>query len=248
MSDFHCYIDEAGDEGIGTGGTRWFVLGALVVPSEDDLALSEVVPTIKKRLGKDPAGYDLHWRYVDDHRTKKFISQSIGSKPVTFSCIVVDKEDKRIRQSRGLKQKYALYFYSTRYLIERLSWLARDSGRVAHLTFEYRSNLDYDELREYWRYLRILVTEIHWPAVDWRNFKIHPRGLSRWLQASDACCGAVFAALEPDRFGNIEDSYVLALKNIFYRRGSNVFSYGLKFMPTAARRGAAETYSWLEEI
>jgi len=29
--DFNCYIDESGDEGMETGGSRWFILGALIV-------------------------------------------------------------------------------------------------------------------------------------------------------------------------------------------------------------------------
>lgn len=34
---FNCYIDESGDEGISTGGTRWFIMGAVIVDSKIDL-------------------------------------------------------------------------------------------------------------------------------------------------------------------------------------------------------------------
>jgi len=48
----NCYIDEAGDEGIESGGSRWFILGALLVPDTIDLQTSTMVSRIKKNLGK----------------------------------------------------------------------------------------------------------------------------------------------------------------------------------------------------
>ncbi len=249
MVDLNCYIDEAGDEGIDTGGSRWFVLGAVVVPAEDDLRSSAAVPEIKRRLGKDETRFVLHWRKMRDHTVKKFVSHTLGNLPFTLSVVAVDKEDSQIKQS-GLKSKDALYRYAARYLIERLSWLAHDSGRIARITFEHRSSLDYDGLKSYWEHLRTLTpaTSIRWHAVDWIDISIRPKGRCRWLQIADSCCGAVFSALEADRFGNVEDDYVMALKDRFYRRGDNLFSYGLKFMPTTALHRAKEEFGWLTKI
>lgn len=247
MPDFNCYIDESGDEGIGTGGTRWFVLGAVIVPAEEDLTLSNAIPYIKRRLGKDETKYVLHWRKMK-HDVKLYVAQTLSAFPITFSAVVVDKEAEIIKNSSILKTKDTLYFYAARYLIERLSWLSRDSGRIAKLTFEHRSSLDYDELRTYWRHLRFLVTEVYWRAIDWNNFKVLPKHLSRWLQAADSYCGAISDGLEKNRFGNVEPSYIMALRDRIYRRRGNLFSYGLKFMPTTALKKAKTDFDWLTRI
>lgn len=249
MPEYNCYIDESGDEGIGTGGSRWFVLGAVIVPAEYDLQWSAIIPAMKRRLGKDERKYILHWSYLD-HKQKRFVAQTLGALDFTLSVVVVDKEDPFIEGSSFLKTKDVLYRYTARYLIERLSWLARDRGRIAKLTFEYRSNLDYDGMRAYWQHLRFLIpsTQIHWPAIDWKNFRILPKRQNRWLQATDACCGAVYNALERDQFGNVEEVYVMELRERFYRRGGKLFSYGLKFMPTAARGRACREFDWLQKI
>jgi len=249
MPDFNCYIDESGDEGIETGGSQWFILGAVIVPAEQDLTLSAVIPYIKRKLGKDEAKYVLHWRKMK-HDVKQFVAQTLSEFPITFSAVVVDKETEVIKNSTFLKSKDTLYFYTARYLIERLSWLARSQGRVARLTFEHRTSLDYGALKQYWHYLRFLVpgTQIHWPAIDSQNFKVLPKHLSRWLQAADSCCGAISDGLERNRFGNVEPSYVMAMRDRIYRRRGNLFSYGLKFMPTTALKKAQTEFDWLTKI
>lgn len=50
--DFNCYIDESGDEGIESGGSRWFILGALIVPKDTDLQTSTMVERVKQTFGK----------------------------------------------------------------------------------------------------------------------------------------------------------------------------------------------------
>ena len=56
--------------------------------------------------------------------------------------------------------------------------------------------------------------------------------------------------LEYDGYGFIEPSYVLSVESRFYRRGSNLFSYGLKFLH--AEKGILQElkkeYDWLNKI
>lgn len=249
---FNCYIDESGDEGIETGGSRWFILGALIVPNEEDLQISTMVSRVKKKFGHDDK-FVLQWKKIKKHSQKLYICQEYQTEQWTFACVATDKTHPFITKAPGLKLKYALYFYSARLLLERLSWYARNHGnRKALPIFEYRSNTSYDEMREYFRYLRgwMPPTRIRWNNLEYRNFKILPKKLSRLLQASDNLCGAVKDGLEYDGYGNVEPRYVLSIGSRFYRRNNNLFSYGLKFLHanTSTITDLHKEYDWLKRI
>jgi len=248
----HCYIDESGDEGIETGGSRWFILGALIVPEDIDLQTSVMVRRVKNRFGYDDR-VALQWKKIKKHSRKIYICQEYKTEQWVFSCVVVDKTHPYITKASGLKEKYALYNYSARLLLERLSWYARDNGDHRALPiFEYRSNTSYDEMKEYFRYLRgwMPPTQISWNNLEYRDFKILPKKQSRLLQASDNLCGAVKDGLEYDGYGNIEPRYVLTIADRLYRRNRNLFSYGLKFLHTNTTILAdlKREYYWLNEI
>ncbi len=250
--DFNCYIDESGDEGIGTGGSRWFILGALIVLGEIDLQTSTMVSRVKHKFGHDDK-FVLQWKKIKKHSQKLYICQEYQTEQWTFACVATDKTHPFVTKGRGINLKYQLYNYSARLLLERLSWYARDNGNRKSLPiFEYRSNTSYDEMRDYFRHLRRWMppTRISWNNLEYRNFKILPKKRSRLLQACDNLCGMVKEGLEYDGYGNIEPRYVLSVGNRFYRRGSNLFSYGLKFLHANSNVLAdlKDEYQWLKII
>src|SRR3546814_3876858 len=70
-------------------------------------------------------------------------------------------------------EKFRLYFYLTRYLLERVSWLCRDHRRAnegdgtAEVIFSNRSYMSYDAMRTYLCRLRDHAdTRIDWSAFD----------------------------------------------------------------------------------
>jgi hypothetical protein len=70
------------------------------------------------------------------------------------------------------------------------------------------------------------------------------------LQLADCVSVAIHNAVE-FKYGVIEDSYLLALKDKLYRRGSKVFGYGIKFMPHKSSlipQALSGTYKWLATI
>lgn len=249
---FNCYIDEAGDEGIETGGSRWFILGALIVPEEVDLQTSTMVSRVKNRFGHDDK-FVLQWRKVKKHSQKLYICQEYQTEQWVFVCVATDKKHPKVTNARWLKEKHALYNYSARLLLERLSWYARDNGnRKAFPIFEYRSNTNYDEMRDYFHYLRNLTppTQISWGNVEYWDFRILPKKQSRLLQASDNLCGAIKDGLEYDGFGNVEPRYVQSFSSCFYRHRGKLFSYGFKFLHTNAEilEELKNEYEWLKII
>jgi hypothetical protein len=252
--DLNCYIDEAGDEGIGTGGTRWFILGALLVPRESDLQTSKMVERIKTTFGKNN-DWVLHWSKIKRHDQKRYICKELNTEKWIFSCVATDKIHPLITQSKGMKEKDVLYFYSARLLLERLSWYARDhSNGKAIPIFEYRSSTSYDKMREYFDQLRNWdppsEIQISWDNLEYINFKIIPKRASRLMQASDSVCGALMDGLEYSGYGLIEPNYIISLKSHLYRRSGNLFSYGLKFLHVKGNVLAqhGNEYEWLKTI
>lgn len=255
--DFNCYIDETGDEGIETGGTRWFILGALIVQKDSDFQTSKMVERIKKTFGK---GNDwvLHWSKIKKHDQKRYICQEINTENWICSCVATDKTHPFITQSSGIKEKDRLYFYSARLLLERLSWFARDNGNGKAIPiFEYRSSTSYDKMKEYFQQLRNWEPpeeiKISWNNLEYEYFRIVPKKASRLMQASDCVCGAISDGLEYSGYGLIEPNYILSIKDHFYRRGSSknrLFSYGFKFLhvkgDVLAQHG--EEYNWLKTL
>jgi hypothetical protein len=255
MTDYNVYIVESGDEGIGTGGTRWFLLGALIVPVDLDLQTSTMVSRVKADFGHDDK-WTLHWKKVKKDSQKIHITDQLLTEEWRFSAVVIDKTHPLITGVGGLKNKWYLYFYATRFLLERISWFAHDVGDngVARLTFEHRSNMGYAALNNYFKQLqgRASSTQISWANVETEGYSIVSKTKNRLLQATDSILGTLSEALEPDGFGNIEPRYLLNLSDRFYRRRGNLFSYGLKFLPatkdSTAMADLQADYAWLNTI
>ncbi len=252
---FKFYIDESGDEGIGTGGTRWFILGAVIVDESRNLKTSEMILRIRQTLGKGAVD-TIHWTKIRNHDKKLYICKELVTEDWKFACVITDKVHPYILNSGGLPEKYYLYRYSTRLLLERLSWYARDNGgEKAKLIFEKRTNMDYTALNAYLLHLynRMPPTKIAWDFIDWENPIILSKEKSRLLQVSDIVCGALSDALEHTKLGNIEPRYILDLKDRFYRYGNGenkLFSYGMKFLHVKGKvmeQYGAE-YDWLVKM
>jgi hypothetical protein len=247
----NCYIDETGDDGIDTGGTRWLILGAIIIPEQYDLKASEVVPRIKKGLKRDPK-HPLRWSKIRSHDKRLYICSELLTEDWAFSCVATDKTHPYVLESPGFRDKWNLFFYSIRLLLERLSWYARDNdGEKATLTFE-RRNMSYDALGRYLQklYKWLPPLDIAWDYLDWENFRIIPKGKSRLLQVADLVCGALSDGFEYTELGNLEPRYILSMKNRFYKRRDNLFSYGLKFLHIKGDALAChgEEYCWLKEL
>jgi hypothetical protein len=213
-----------------------------------------MVQRIKQTFNKDDQ-WVLHWSKIRKHDQKRYICNELHTESWIFVCVASDKTHPFILRSSGLRQKNVLYCYSVRLLMERISWYARDNGNgIAHPIFEYRSNTSYDDMREYLRLLRGWIPQsevkISWNNVEYYNFRILPKTKSRLLQASDCVCGALKNGLEYSGYNMIEPKYIMSLKEHFYRRNGNLFSYGLKFLHIKPREiiTLKNEYQWLKEI
>lgn len=126
---FVAYIDESGDDGLGKfrqvgqrgGSSRWLVISACLFRQTHTLDAVAWRDEISARM-PERNSRTLHFAKLN-HGQKLAAVQTIASKPVRALSVIAAKEP----IPEGVyTEKNQLYFYLTRYLIERLSWLCRD--------------------------------------------------------------------------------------------------------------------------
>lgn len=238
---FLAYIDESGDDGLanfrqpGQGGaSRWLVISACVFRSVHDLS---AVKWRDAALGLMPerGGKDLHF-YKFNHQQKLAVARKLAENPLRAINIMADKT---VIPAGMYPDKNQLYFYMTRYLIERVSWLCRanatagDEGRCK-ITFSRRGGMSYADFRSYMTRLQQMNTEIHWPCIDVDGIDAKDHSKLASLQLADAIASAFAAGVELDAYGNAEYRYAEAFKRATYAHGAGAnryLSYGVKIVP-----------------
>ncbi len=238
-SSFRVYIDESGDEGFKflpgeRGSSRWFVQSATVVRTVNDLAMVRLIKDARVLLGKHPKA-PLHFRHLrHEHRVP--LARLIGEAPLRHAHVLVHKPsiaDPEIFQ----QEAFSLYRYTIRLLLERVSWLCRDTVRKgegdgkAELIFSNRSAMSYRDLHEYMvRLQRVSECRIHWHSLDLTRVEAVNHDQLAGLQIADAVATSTYYAVNRSQYGETEDRYLrLLARNLFRASNGNVDGYGLKF-------------------
>lgn len=262
---FRAYIDETGDEGFvfksspdQQGSTDWFVLTAFVVAKQLDVSVVKELDTIKTRLRKEKS-CTLHWRTLD-HARKTAYSKDLGQLPVEVVNVCCHKPS--LRNRTAFQKRNVLYYYAARYLLERLSWIARDWGSpprygdgTVELMFSDRSSLRCTEITRYLEGLKEHKRRGEDIRIEFDRLCLDPilamsPRKSMGLQLADGYAGTVSDALERNRFGDTEARYVKYVLPKWYRHGGSLSGYGFKVMPveavafldTQASRGIIERF------
>ena len=239
------YIDESGDDGLGHyrvpggvgGASTWLTLSATVCRMSRDLELVGWRNEIRSKLSDRAQKKPLHFKDLN-HGQRTMASQVLAAKALRAICIVANKP---VIPSGIYTEKNQLYFYLSRYLIERISWLCRDlrrqvqegDGRVK-IIFSRRGGLSYDDFRAYLVKLRDTnepSIQINWPVIDIDEIDAQDHAKRAGLQLADIVASSITAGVEPDFYDNCEMRYAQTLKPIIYHRRNNYLSYGMKFYP-----------------
>ena len=242
-ASFRVYIDESGDEGFvfkpdGSGSSRWLVLSAAVIRRENDLQIVRCLETVRKVLKKKPK-QQLHFSELKHEQRVAYIRE-IAVIPIRTISILVYKPCIR-EPEKFQSEKFLLYRYVTRYLLERVSWLCRDhqiAGKgdgTADLIFSNRSIMSYAVLREYLNHLKnnsdSLKVTIDWDIIRPEKVQAVDHSQLAGLQVADAVASGFYYAVNINRYGNIEDRYARDLENTLYRHKTRVEGYGVKYWP-----------------
>ncbi|MBI2421385.1 MAG: DUF3800 domain-containing protein [Candidatus Hydrogenedentes bacterium] len=243
MHSFRVYIDESGDEGFvfnsdGSGSRRWLVLSAVVVRAKNDLRLVEVMKDVRQLLGKQPKK-QLHFTDLKHEMRVPYV-RKIAGEPIRTVTVLIYKPS--IQETEKFQtEKFLLYRYATRLLLERVSWLCRDyrmdkegDGR-ADLIFSNRSIMSYEDLRQYLRSLQTqsdpLDVRIDWSVILPESVRAVNHDQLAGLQVADAVASSFYYAANVNQYGEAEDRYARLLFPTVYRHKGSVLGYGLKFWP-----------------
>lgn len=245
---FRVYVDESGDEGFvfkdsGQGSSRWLVLSAVVTRVKTDAVVVELMDKVRELLSR-PRRQQLHFVRLQ-HAQKVAYARQIGQASIRTVSVLIHKPsiaDPETFQA----QKHQLYRYASRLLLERVSWLCRDhhvkdhGDGSAEIIFSNRGQMSYEELRDYLYRLRDgpgTGVNIAWSAIDPARVRAVQHAQMAGLQVADAVASSLFAAVNPNQFGDIESRYLAELLPVAYRhQGSKLLGYGLKFWPRSAIR------------
>jgi hypothetical protein len=233
-AEFVAYIDESGDEGFNFGGgsTEWFVLAAVIVEKATDLETVKLLDSVRATLGLAPKK-GLHFRDLKHQQRLPYVAAIAGA-CLCGTAIFVHKPS--LREQATFRAPNRLYFYTARYLLERISWYCarQRPGPVGHaeIIFSNRSSMSYSDMQDYFRLLRLKATSIDWSVIHPGEIGAYSPMRRMGLQIADAVATSFFYAVEPRMYGFTEPRYARMLKPIVYCTRGNYRSYGLKFVPT----------------
>lgn len=245
---FVAYIDESGDDGLGKfrepgahgGSSSWLIISACVFRNTFDLEavgwrdeISNSMPEKKRR--------QTHFAQMN-HSQRIFAAQCLAARPIRAISVI---SNKRTIPDGVYSDKNQLYFYLTRYLIERISWVCRDlrpevpeGDGTVKITFSRRGGMSYGGFKRYLERLKSSAdnqVHIHWPVIDVDGIDAQDHSRRAGLQLADIIASAFAAGFEPDKFGNCEKRYSELLRPVVYNRDGNFLSYGVKVVPNPER-------------
>ena len=240
---FRVYVDESGEEGFvfrpdGSGSSRWLILSAVVTRIESDRTVVELMRKVRSILGRGPKDA-LHFVKLSHAQRIPWVRE-IGQTSLRTISVLVHKPSIN-EPEKFQSQKHLLYRFASRMLLERVSWLCRDhrkegagDGR-AEVIFSNRAQMSYEELREYVRRLKVesdpMSVTIDWSAIDPDFIRPVEHSQLAGLQVADAVASSLFAATNPNAYGDTEDRYARLILPTVYRHKGTSFGYGLKFWP-----------------
>ena len=242
-ASFTAYIDESGDEGFvflpgEKGSSRWLVLSAVVFRKAKDLEAVRVMREVRTLLGKDPKKA-LHFREMKHEHRVPYV-RALATAPMRTVSVLIHKPS-ITEPEKFQNEAFRLYRYATRLLVERVSWLCRDTRKdnegdgSCELIFSNRSAMSYEDLRKYLRLLKDKPgtdARIDWNAIRPQQVRAVNHDQLAGLQMADAVASSLFFAVNLTQYSEVEDRYFWMLRPTIYSHAKTVeLGYGLEFWP-----------------
>lgn len=237
------YIDESGDPGTRGAGTRWLLFGAVVLRDNDVEQVSSVLDTVS---GLVSDGKRLHFSDMKSHISKKGAYKYLSY--MDWTGIVVASDTTMARNDKGLGEPTKAFNYPLRYLLMRISWLAKLRGEVPDIYFDdrhYRFNLP--AFKDYMARFRG-DGAFEWDYLDMDRFSLAKSDTQPPICLADGLAHAAFNALQPDRHGNHEMSYLDFWKARLWRRPGAITRNGFAMLPLSEAATFKAEYPWLESL
>ena len=223
------YIDEAGDLGIDRG-TQWFILTAVIVNKENEPKIRNIMKSIKERFNLN----NIHFRKLRNFEQRAFVTAALSEAEFEYVNIILDTSKLDISKLQGNRNglteapSIILYNHACRYLVERVSWLLRDTDRTGGIVLSKRGTSRDNELIDY---LNDKLLNYAGNEVSNRFTGICSKSADSWdmLQLADICATSMFYYHEINSYGFITPCYTYKLRQFLYQRNGKINSYGIKY-------------------
>ena len=245
----HAFIDESGQRGHSPKASKHFAMSAVVMADENLPMVSAWLDGLRSEVGRQP-GDTLHFQNLKSHAERLHVAKALGKQDMVRVISVVVCKDHLTGTAR-LNDDQA-YLYTFRFLLERLSWYARDCKAEVRYTLAHIHRFKIAKLRAYEAALRSMdgrSCTVAWDHVDAKGGLIDQPSRVDALQIADLAVSSIAQAFEPDRFGNTEQRYLYELQPRIWRRGTGpnqYTTYGLKMHPWTDATKAA--YPWVATL
>ncbi len=239
------YIDESGDPGTRGSGTRWLTFGAAIVNDADLASVERNIASVSALVCDSKPIKFSTMRHIQQKGAYRFLSY------VPWQGVAVCSDTTKARNDRGLAQPSVQFNYPLRYMLTRISWIAKERKEVPFIFFDDRHyRFDLDDFKAYLiRERKAGKTYIDWDFIDLDRMIVAKATTHPPLSLADGMAHAAFCALQPDRYGNYETSYIDLWKGKIWRKPhSNVLRQGFTLMPLSELDGFKKEYAWLETL
>lgn len=230
MSDCTLYIDEAGDLGMGKG-SDWFILSGAIVNKEDEQEIRDTIKNIRVKLNIN----EIHFRKMISFDKKAYAVSELSKCNFEYITVVADANKLNLSKFHSAPtQRPSMIFYNhiCRFLIERASWLLRDTGRTANIVLSSRGTNRDAELIEY---IKKIITYRN-NNIESRFSGICAKPASSWdmLQLADVCATSMYNMYQVNGLGFTTPCYARKLQSHLYRHnGKTLLKYDMKYYDDA---------------
>lgn len=225
MVDCTVYIDESGDLGYRCG-TRWFVLSGVVVDIQTEPVIRNIINSIRNKLNMK----EIHFRKIHSFDERCYVVDKLNECDFTYFNIIIDTDKSTLSQDSGASStdnpRILLYNHACRFLLERVSWYLRDSGKNANVILSARGTSRDNDLIDY---IKRLISEGTIQHINSGGVKA--KSASKWdlLQLADVCATTSAKLFEFTPLGFRTPCFAYKLRNHLYTYNGQVSKYGLKY-------------------
>ncbi len=220
------YIDEAGDLGINRG-SDWFVLAGVLIDKSEEPHIQSVLRNIKSKTNIN----EIHLRKMQSFDKKAYAVAELSKCKFEYITIIVDTNKLNIAklyENYTEKPSILSYNHVCRYLLERASWLLRDTGRTADIMLSSRgTSRDADLIS----YIKNKLIPFERNEVSNCFEKVIAKPAASWdmLQLADVCASSMYNMHQINALGHTTPCYTYRLYSHLYRYKGTLLRYGIKY-------------------
>ncbi len=246
---FIAYIDESGCPGLKqkSGSSQWFVLSAFIVRASSDLELIKHRDKIVQKISSQRR--EIHMTKIKKEDQKKFVTKSVSEIQGRYIAVLSNKCSIFDASRKDLyNEKDTYYNFLGRYLIERISkccsqlrkQVSEGNGKVK-IIFSRRNSMNYGAFRDYLEKLKRndlkyndpqnSYNNMNWSVIDIDAVEAISHSERAGLQIADVVTYSFFKAVEKNKFGMVDTSYIKFLKKNTYQSRYGYIGNGVKIIP-----------------